>query len=428
MRFRLLKNPINVQWELIPNCNYKCFHCYNYWRTEGNVSGHIDYGIVTSQLIENHIFNVTLTGGEPLLVFSEIKPYIEKMVKAGIKISINTNASLLSNEMAKFFKANNISLLISLPCCVPEINDKITTVKGSFYSTVMGINIAKQNKLNFSVNMVVSKLNKDYVIDTAKFLRNELGLNAINVTKASRPINGSSDFDDYALTLKEFRELLENLIYIKKEYSMSVDSLTVYPECSCDSFDTFNDFTQRKCFAGKTCLAIGYNGDVKACARDSKSYGNLNTKSLQECWKSMDDWRIIDDLKLPQECHDCDSKYSCLGGCRIENSNEIPGKCYRDKANLPIKFEIEAEKDFDYNLTDTFEVISGLLFFEENFGLRGVSLRKDVFFVTQQLYSFMVCHHTFSKEDLMKEFEISSEYANDTLTYLTKKNAIKKYN
>lgn len=425
MRFRKLKSPTNVQWELTPNCNYKCFHCYNYWRTCGNVSGHIDYGIVTNELIKNHIFKVTLTGGEPLLVFSEIKPYIEQMVEAGIKVSINTNAALLTQEMAEFFKANNIGLLISLPCCVPEINDKITTVKGSFNSTVAGIKLARQNKVALSVNMVVSNLNKDYVVDTAMFLHDELGLSSINVTKASRPINGSSEFDYYALTLQEFRKLLNDLIFIKQEYSMFVDSLTVYPECSCDSFDTFNIFTKRKCFAGKTSLAIGYNGDVKACARDSVSYGNLSTKSLQECWESMDDWRVISDENLPQECHECNSKYSCLGGCRIDRNNEIPNKCYRDKTNLPLKFEAESKKCFDYFLTDTFEVISGLLFFEEDFGMRGINSRKDVFFVTRPLYSFMIQHHKFSKNDFMNYFELSSEDANDTLSYLIENNAIK---
>ena len=425
MRFRKLRSPTSVQWELTPNCNYQCIHCYNHWRTCGTASPHIHYGIVTSQLIQNHIFKVTLTGGEPLLVFSEIKPYIEQMIQAGIRISINTNAALLTQEMAEFFKDNNISLLISLPCCIPEINDKITTVKGSFEATVSGIKLARKNQIPLSVNMVVTKLNKDYVRDTALFLHDELGLNAINVTKASRPIHGSSQFDDYALTLTEFRKVLSDLIFIKKEYSMFVDSLTVYPECSCESLETFQEFTQRKCFAGKTSLAIGYNGDVKACARDSKSYGNLNTKSLQECWESMEDWRIIDIQKLPQECHTCDSCYSCLGGCPIDSCNEIPTKCYRDKSNIPVPYETNFEKPFEYSSQDTFDVIHDLLFFEEDFGMRGVNSLKDSFFVTHSLHSFMIKYPTFSKEDLMNFFEISSEDADETLSYLIENQAIK---
>lgn len=425
MRFRKLKSPTSVQWELTPNCNYKCFHCYNYWRTCQNDSGHIDYGIVVDQLIENHVFKVTLTGGEPLLVFSEIKPHIERMLKAGIKVSINTNAALLTQEMAEFFKANSIGLLISLPCCIPEINDKITTVKGSFDSTVSGIKLAKRNNIAFSVNMVVSKLNKDHVIDTALFLHDELGLSAINITKASRPINCASDFDNYALTLEEFRKLLRDLLFIKQEFSMFVDSLTVYPECSCDNAETFNLFTQRKCFAGKTNLAISYNGDVKACARDTISYGNLATKTLQECWDGMDDWRNFDNDSLPSECLNCNSKYSCQGGCRIDNRNEIPNKCYRDKSNLPINFEAKDEKCFSYSINDTFEVYSDLQFFEEDFGLRGINSDKNVFFITEILHEFMIKYPIFTKNDFIKYFDISLVEADDTLSYLVENKALK---
>lgn len=425
MKFRKLRSPISVQWELVPNCNYKCIHCYNYWRTCGNASGHIDYGLVTNQLIENNIFKVTLTGGEPLLVFSEIKPYIEKMVKAGIKVSINTNSSLLTQDMATFFKDNNIGLLISLPCCVPEINDKITTVKGSFDSTVAGIKLARQNDVRLSVNMVVSRINKDFVIDTAKFLRCELGLNAINVSRASRPINGSSEFDEYALNLQEFRKLFNDLSFIRKEYSMFVDSLSVYSECSFVTSETFNMFTKRKCSAGKTSMAIGYNGDVKACARDSRSYGNLNIETLKKCWERMDDWRTISIENLPEECKNCQSKYSCLGGCKMDYSNEIPNKCYRDTSNLPVEFEAKVKKPIEYFFNDTFYVADNLLFFEEDFGMKGISKSRNAFFVTEILYTFMIQNKTFSKEKFMKYFEISSEDADDTLSYLVENKAIK---
>lgn len=425
MKFRKLVSPINVQWELTPNCNYKCFHCYNYWRSCGSFSKRIKYSTVVEQIIENHIFKVTLTGGEPLLVFSEIKPYIEEMVKAGIKVSINTNASLLTQEMAEFFKENNIGLLISLPCCIPEINDKITTVKGSFDLTIAGIKLAKRNNLNICINMVVSKLNKDYIVDTAMFLHDELGINAINVTKAARPINGISKFDDYALTLQEFRKLQSDVVYIQNEFSMFVDSLTVYPICSCDSIEACPIFTTRKCFAGKTNVAIGYNGDVKACARDIKSYGNLKEKTLKECWDSMDNWRNIDVDNLPKECLDCNVKYSCQGGCRIDRCNEIVGKSYRDKNKLLITYESETETCFDYQLKEKFQVTSGNQFFDEDFGMRCINKYKDTFFITKEFHQFVINNVIFSKEELIEHFSISSEEANKTLSYLVEKKLIK---
>lgn len=424
MKFRKLKSPINVQWEITPKCNYKCIHCYNYWRNGQDVLQNIDYGLVTKELIENHIFKVTLTGGEPLLMFEQIKPYIEEMVKAGIKVSINTNASLLTKEMAKFFKDNDISLLISLPCYNPKINDQITTVEGSFKKTVTGIKLARRFGVHLSINMVVSKLNKDYIKETAQFLHDDLGINAINVTKASRPINCSCEFDNYALTLEEFRQMQEAVVAVQKDYSMFANTLEVSPECSCKTQETFNLFATRKCFAGKTTLAIGYNGDVKACERDIVSYGNLKTRSLRECWDNMDDWRAITDFNLPKECLKCEAKSYCSGGCRIDRNNPIPGKSYIDPNNTPIKFKTTPEKTFEFSSDEIFEVSSGLQFFKEDFGMRGINSNKDVFFITDALYSFILANSSFSITDFLKFFEISESQANQTLSYLIKNKAI----
>lgn len=60
-------------------------------------------------------------------------------------------------------------------------------------------------------------------------------------------------------------------------------------------------------------------------------------------------------------------------------------------------------------------MIREVQFFEEDFGMRGVNLDKNVFFVTKILHVFLIQHHIFSKKDFIKYFEISSEDANDTL-------------
>jgi radical SAM protein with 4Fe4S-binding SPASM domain len=273
--------------------------------------------------------------------------------------------------------------------------------------------------------MVVTKLNNKHIIETARFLRDELGVNSISVGRASRPINGVSDFDNYALTLEEFRGMLKDLIYIRDNLGMRVSTLSVYAECSCDSSETYGIFADRKCFAGKTTLAIGYNGDVKACARDSVAYGNLATKTLKECWDAMDDWRTFDVESLPKECHECNARYSCQGGCRLDRINSIPGKVYRDETKLPITFEVNREETPEYEAEDIFVVRKDVKFFEEDFGMKGVNCYRDAFFVTNQLYEFLNTTHEFSMKDFMDHFEVSSEEANYGLQYLVNHNAIK---
>lgn len=77
----ILLYPPYLQWEVIPECNHKCIHCYNYWRTDNlDVEKHADFSAITEKIIERRPVYMAVTGGEPLLVFNEIKPCIEKII------------------------------------------------------------------------------------------------------------------------------------------------------------------------------------------------------------------------------------------------------------------------------------------------------------------------------------------------------------
>lgn len=70
--YRTLSAPISLQWELTDWCNQKCFHCYNYWRKDTDPSADVipelddTFRIIANEIIANHVFSVTITGGEPL--------------------------------------------------------------------------------------------------------------------------------------------------------------------------------------------------------------------------------------------------------------------------------------------------------------------------------------------------------------------------
>ena len=112
----ILLYPPYLQWEVVSDCNHKCIHCYNYWRADNiEVAKHSDFEAVTEQIIARKPVYAAITGGEPLLVFDQIKPCLSKMVEAGIRLSISSNGTLITEEIAKFYQANNIDTVISLP-------------------------------------------------------------------------------------------------------------------------------------------------------------------------------------------------------------------------------------------------------------------------------------------------------------------------
>ena len=101
--FRTLSAPVSLQWELTPFCNERCIHCYNYWRTDTlgeklittpDTLAVLDK--VSSEIVRNKIFNVTVTGGEPLAILKWAYPYLQRLAEGGVEISFNTNLTIRS--------------------------------------------------------------------------------------------------------------------------------------------------------------------------------------------------------------------------------------------------------------------------------------------------------------------------------------------
>ena len=116
---KTIQYPAGVQIEITPKCNHNCIHCYNFWRTNNEqVDNPLDDMSEIAKKVANlYPTHVTITGGEPLLRFEEVKKIVEIMKKiACTHVSVNTNAVLVNDEIATFFAANNISAFVSLPC------------------------------------------------------------------------------------------------------------------------------------------------------------------------------------------------------------------------------------------------------------------------------------------------------------------------
>ena len=421
--FKKIHSPMSMQWEVTPVCNYNCIHCYNYWRkNESERKQFLDRELVIAQIVECMPAQITFTGGEPLLMFDEIKPYIEKLQKHAISVSINTNAAYIDDNIAQYLGENVVRLLVSLPCSIPEINDKITNCKSSFEATTNGVKTALKNGVQVGMHMVVSKINREYVIETAKFVKEELGLKRFMATKASRPENATREYDQFEMDLYDLRRLFDDLTYIKNELGMEIDSLTAYPECSYETSDMYYALgARRRCSAGKTVASIGYDGDVKACARASQSYGNLSKDTIVDCWDRMDEWRK--DLFLPENCRECDRRIMCGGACRVEactvyGSMNADDPC-ADYNNLPVKFKYPSVKVYEYEDNERFLVSENFNVINEIFGKRIVIGGKNAF-ITDELYSFVDKYSgkVFLKSDLRSYFQIDDSLANSLCTFL----------
>ena len=421
-----IKYPPYMQWEVTPRCNHNCVHCYNYWRsTHELISENELYTSIASKIIDIHPVSVVITGGEPLLVFDKIKDASEMLLNNDILVSLNTNASLVTENIAFFLKKHNISAFVSLPCAKEEICNRITNTTNAFSRTTRGIRILRAAGVRVTVNMVVMKSNIDYIYDTAKFVKEKLNVDSFFASRVGKPINARSEFECEMLDLLDFQKLQSELLKIKNELNIRIGTAGPIPTCSIDTYDSFMEFAYEKgCGAGKTTYSIDSNGNIKACPRDDKIYGNILIDNFDDVWNKMEEWR--DESLLPEECRNCSVKSYCGGGCRLDS---FPFTNRRDAMdtmanvdNLPIKY-IKKHQKSDILIDENVFVPNTLIYVNEEFGYR-VSNFNKMLYITDEMKSFLDRHDYFTAVDFAKENNVDIETATEIINLLVNNNIL----
>lgn len=398
MSYKTLSAPIMVQWEVTPNCNHNCVHCYNHWRTKepviirGSNEATLHESVVR-EIISNKVFSVNITGGEPLMVIGKISPFIKKLSENGVQVAMNSNVTLLTETKAQLLKDCGIkSILVSVPSGNAKTCDQITEKKGSLKQIIRGISIAKEAGIHIFTNMVVSRTNKDQIEETAKLI-SSLELDHLAVTRASDP-SENKDFTSEVLNGEEFRRMQRDLEDVSVKFGLRTNSLEVNPPCAYGEKKPKQGY--KFCNAGKTTCTIGFDGIVKPCNRVNMQYGHISD-GLQSSWLKMADWRT--DKWLPKACGGCSMKAVCGGGCKADAIKAHGDITMPDplRTDAPIPQDQKVEPKVLINYAQEFKVNQSLRWRPEDFG--------SILFLS--LNNWMPINHELST--LLKESRIVTE-------------------
>lgn len=316
-----LRAPVDVQIELTQACNWRCCHCYNYWRLFGAAikpNQHISRdGLrhIVQELVINQVPSITITGGEPFARRSDVFVLLEMVQKAGIRASLNTNLSLVEEEDIEKLasKYSNVPILISLLSADAEEHERLAGAPSGTHTLVTKYAmLAVRRGLSVGLNMVLMRENLSAIEATAH-LAKKLGMRTFCVTKALP--NTHVPDGTFLLSAEEVRWSLVELMRIEKLLNIPVDILGCYPRCLFVDTPAYQRFSHRTCVAGYTTVTIGADGEVRPCSHMEMSYGNIFREPLTGIWQKMDGWR--EGEFIPEQCRGCPIVTACRGGCRV---------------------------------------------------------------------------------------------------------------
>ena len=183
---------------------------------------------------------LTLTGGEPTLLKEGIFPVLSTLKShfEGTKFFFLTNGRTFSNigYLNRFLEMmpDDIRFCIPIYGYSPETHDPITQADGSFIQAVNGIkNLLKRN-CEVEIRIVISKLNAEFMDETAKFIsRNFRGVACVNIMATEMCGAAAANKHLVWMDYKECFEHSKYAIQILMENQIDV-RLYNFPLCKVD--------------------------------------------------------------------------------------------------------------------------------------------------------------------------------------------------
>jgi MoaA/NifB/PqqE/SkfB family radical SAM enzyme len=279
------KAPCMIMWDITHKCNLCCVHCYNYAKDPMEYELNADeLFTLAEEIAELKIFNVCLTGGEPLLrkEYFDIARYLaEKKILVGTV----TNGMLVTETVAKKMVESGFYVAqISIDGGTAEHHDAIRGVRGSFDRAVQAINYLKAAGLeHIYVSFIPMRSNLSSFSQLVELCL-EIGVERIR-TQPFVPIGRGFDNQDNIQPSEEDYQLFMKIMEEEKAKLEKKDFI---------EFGSPIGHIRHDMDLPNTFCEILSNGDVKISPYLPYTFGNVREIGLKKVWMdcAKDGWQF----------------------------------------------------------------------------------------------------------------------------------------
>ena len=317
-----------IAWELTRGCNLACVHC-RASAERGPYPGELSTQECLGVMDEIASISkpvIILTGGEPLLrpdIFDLARYGTDK----GFRMVMATNGTLMTEEMVQKMKVSGIQRIsVSLDGPSSETHDAFRKVKGSFESSLKGIELAKKGGLDFQINTTITQMNLHLIADILK-LAVDLGAVAHHIFLLV-PTGRGKELQDQEISALDYEKTL-NWFYEQRERV----PLQLKATCAPHYYRILRqrakkegkkitpkeyglDAMTRGCLGGISFCFLSHVGQVQPCGYLELDCGNVRKQSFKDIWENSPVFLNLRDTdSYKGKCGICEYRKVC-GGCR----------------------------------------------------------------------------------------------------------------
>lgn len=367
------KTICSCMFELTYRCSEMCIHCYNPGATRNSTEiSHRgdqkeltfeDYKRIIDDMYENGLVKVCLSGGDP---FSKefVWDLLDYLFIKGIAVDIYTNGQRIVKDVERLAAYYPRLVGVSIYSGIAEDHDAITRIPGSWEKSMQVVKELHEFAIPMNLKCCVMQPNLHtyyMVADIAK----EYGAipqYEINITE-------SNDGD---ICAKQLRLTEEQLQIVLRD-----NNLALYVGKEAPNYGGIKrDLSLCSCGAGGTGFCMSPNGDLRACAAFTQTYGNLTEQSVSKILSdspTLKEWRnaVIADYVECGKYDYCDYCNLCAGVNYSEHGDyrkAAETNCYMAKCRYNLALKL---KECDTPMTRE-QLINAL----NNLSIKKVDLRR----------------------------------------------------
>lgn len=318
--------PISGTFELTARCNFNCKMCYVHLQNAAELLPREipaeKWLSLARECVDAGMMFLLLTGGEPTL--RSDFPYIyTELVKMGLMVSINTNASLWNDELFELFRRYPPS----------RINATLYGASEEIYASLCGspsFARVKQNLLRMREEGLPVRLNVSLTplnvgdMKEIDALSRELGLQAKAASYMYPPIrvNGRIGENQARFTAVEAGTVYAEWGALRSEPAVLIDRAErIKRNESADVTDTCADVEQEgvSCRAGRCAFWMTWDGRMLPCGTMDIEPSYPFEVGFSKAWEEVRARTAA--IRLPAGCTGCPDRKNCgvcASVCRSE--------------------------------------------------------------------------------------------------------------
>ena len=306
--------PATCTFELTSRCNFNCKMCYIHncecavkESTELSTEQWLDIG---RQAAEAGTVFLLLTGGEPMMRkdFCDIYRGLKKL---GFYITVNTNASMISDSIFEMFREDPPGRLnISLYGASEDTYERLCGTR-SFNTVIDNIRKAIGYGIQIRLNFSITPFNRGDIAGVYK-IAGDLGLNVKSTAYMYPPLQA----DNYSDKINcRFDPEKAAYYRVENEYIRSGrDKFLLSAEQLFNHISTYkpvivNEGEKVRCRAGSSTCWINCRGEMSFCGMVNGEDNNVLEKGYLNSWLTVRSRTRL--IRLPLKCTSCKIRAIC---------------------------------------------------------------------------------------------------------------------